>query len=225
MPGRPFYPIRISVLLGCVLLLFASGLAGGAHAQSWQSVLQGLGCIVTCRQPDVPGAPYPPATTPATPPVQAPPPTVVPTVEPSAPPGSANLNYTPPNPDRLKNVPIGTAPMQPPPQATSPPSTIVTTPTPSSTFSSSPNSTIQPPVAHGSPGEISLAKAAAERMPLDISLDGAYYSAGNIVFSGRDSKESIDAGLLLTAMRAACENEDLYFSLDPENGPAWLKEG
>ncbi len=75
------------------------------------------------------------------------------------------------------------------------------------------------------PGGISLSKAAAERMPLNLSFEGAYFNNGRLIFSGHESSGGIDAALILTAMRAACENEDLYFSLDPDNGAAWLREG
>ena len=76
------------------------------------------------------------------------------------------------------------------------------------------------------PGGISLSKAAAARMPLNIGLDGAYYKDGEVVLTGRyDREHSMDAALLLTAIRLACESDDPYFSLDPLNGAAWLNEG
>jgi hypothetical protein len=76
------------------------------------------------------------------------------------------------------------------------------------------------------PGGISLSRAAAERMPLNLSLEGAYLtSSGRLILSGRASSDSIDAALLMTAMRVACEGEDLYFSLDPDDGAAWFREG
>jgi hypothetical protein len=76
------------------------------------------------------------------------------------------------------------------------------------------------------PGGISLTKAAADRMPLNITLDGSYYSDGRIVLMGKqDPAHSIDAALFLTSLRLACTSTDPYFSLDPIQGPAWNKEG
>jgi hypothetical protein len=76
------------------------------------------------------------------------------------------------------------------------------------------------------PGGISLSKAAAERMPLNITLDGSYYSDGRIVLMGkRDPAHSIDAALFLTSLRLACDSADPYFSLDPVEGAAWNREG
>ena len=75
-------------------------------------------------------------------------------------------------------------------------------------------------------GGISLSKAAAERMPLNITLDGSYYSDGRVVLMGKsDPAHSIDAALFLTSMRLACESVDPYFSLDPVDGAAWNTEG
>jgi hypothetical protein len=76
------------------------------------------------------------------------------------------------------------------------------------------------------PGGISLSKAAAARMPLNIALDGAYYKDGRLVLSGRSDRESgFNAALLLTALRAACEPTDPYFSLDPVDVVAWNADG
>lgn len=81
------------------------------------------------------------------------------------------------------------------------------------------------PGASSTPGGISLSKAAASRMALNITLEGAYYKDGRLVLSGREtSEQTLDSALLLTALRAACETGDPYFSLDPDSG-AWLEEG
>jgi hypothetical protein len=114
----------------------------------------------------------------------------------------------------------GAAPPSPPipaaPFSWKVPSTAIT---PSGTLSAI------PPSSHPA-GGISLSKAAAARMPLNIALDGAYYHDGQLVVSGREnSTQILDAALLLTALRAACETGDPYFSLDPDNGSAWLDEG
>jgi hypothetical protein len=80
-------------------------------------------------------------------------------------------------------------------------------------------------VAHR-PGGISLSKAAAERMALNIDLEGLHYSDGQVVLSGRpNSRNGIDAALFLTAIRTACEAADPFFSLDPDDGKAWSDEG
>lgn len=75
------------------------------------------------------------------------------------------------------------------------------------------------------PGGISLSKAAAERMPLNLSIEGAFVKDGRIVLSGRgNADQTIDASLFLTALRAACQDRDPYFSLDPDNISSWLAE-
>jgi hypothetical protein len=76
------------------------------------------------------------------------------------------------------------------------------------------------------PGGISLNRAAAERMAIDLDLDGAWYRDGKLVLSGRKSSaHTLDAALVMTAFRAACESGDPYFSLDPDNGAAWSEQG
>ena len=75
------------------------------------------------------------------------------------------------------------------------------------------------------PGGISLSKAAAERMPLEFVLDASSFFDGKIVLSGRPSKGGIDAALFLTTLRAACDDHDPYFSLDPDNGALWSQQG
>ena len=83
---------------------------------------------------------------------------------------------------------------------------------PSTTFTPSGSLSAIPPSSHPAPGGISLSKAAAARMPLNIALDGAYYKDGRLVLSGRsDSEFGFNAALLLTALRAACEPTDPYF--------------
>jgi hypothetical protein len=116
---------------------------------------------------------------------------------------------------------IGAAPPSPPIPA-APPSWKA----PSTTFAPSGSLSAIPPSVHPAPGGISLSKAAAARMPLNIALDGAYYKDGRLVLSGRSDRESgFDAALLLTALRAACEPTDPYFSLDPVDVKAWNADG
>ena len=80
--------------------------------------------------------------------------------------------------------------------------------------------------ASHTPGGISLRRAAAERLLLGMEIQGFDYRDGKILLSGRPSESgSIDAALLLTALRLACSKEDPYFSLDPIDGDAWLREG
>jgi hypothetical protein len=76
------------------------------------------------------------------------------------------------------------------------------------------------------PGGISLNKAAAERMSLNIDLEGIHYSNGQVVLAGLPNKGSgMDAALFLTTLRMACESNDPTFSLDPDNPQAWSEEG
>jgi len=78
------------------------------------------------------------------------------------------------------------------------------------------------PVQPAQPGGISLSIAAAMRMRLPATLQGVDYDKGRLVLSGRTEAQSdMDAALLLTGMRAACEPGDPYFSLDPDGGAAW----
>jgi hypothetical protein len=75
------------------------------------------------------------------------------------------------------------------------------------------------------PGGISLSQAAAQRLPLNFILDGAFIDKGRIILSGaNNSRGGIDAALFLTALRAACQNSDPYFSLDADNLTSWLTE-
>lgn len=78
---------------------------------------------------------------------------------------------------------------------------------------------------YATPGGISLSRAAADRMPLEIALDASALSDGKIVLSGRASKTRMDAALFLTALRAACDDRDPYFSLDPDDGTLWGQQG
>ena len=76
--------------------------------------------------------------------------------------------------------------------------------------------------AFGGPGGISLSKAAAQRMALNLDVDSAFYRNGVLFLSGKKSKERVDASLFLTAMRLACDSSgDPYFSLDPPDPAAW----
>lgn len=99
---------------------------------------------------------------------------------------------------------------------------------PNASVSSPSISSAPAPTARGiaaAPGGISLSKAAAERMPLNLSIEGAFVKDGRIILSGHKNTEgSIDAALLLTALRATCEGRDPYFSLDPDDLSLWLKE-
>ena len=81
-----------------------------------------------------------------------------------------------------------------------------------------------PIIATAAPGGISLSRAAAAAMPINIAVDGAYYKDGRLVLSGRPGA-GLDAALVLTSLRLACESGDPYFSLDPDNGGAWLEQG
>ncbi len=75
------------------------------------------------------------------------------------------------------------------------------------------------------PGGISLSKAAAERMALDINIEGIAYRDGRVVLAGsHDNATRIDAGLFLTSLRLACGAYDPYFSLDPVDGAAWIEQ-
>jgi hypothetical protein len=88
------------------------------------------------------------------------------------------------------------------------------------------NPVVVPSVGAANPGGISLSMAAAMRMPLDLDLDGTYFKDGHIVLMGRrNAGHEMDAALFLTALRASCETEDPYFSLDPDDGKAWTEEG
>lgn len=101
-------------------------------------------------------------------------------------------------------------------------------PAPNTGVSSPSVSPVPRPTASGInpvPGGISLSRAAADRMPLEIALDASAFSDGKIVLSGRASKVGIDAALFLTALRAACDDRDPYFSLDPDNGALWSQQG
>ncbi|MFM9942146.1 MAG: lipase family protein [Hyphomicrobiaceae bacterium] len=81
------------------------------------------------------------------------------------------------------------------------------------------------PVGASRPGGITLSAAAAERLPINLDLQGAAIKDGTIVLVGQQRKSSLNAALLLTTLRLACERLDPYFSLDPENGQLWNEEG
>lgn len=112
---------------------------------------------------------------------------------------------------------------QPQPDATAfkPQQTLPAAVTPSTTFA--PSASLS---AMTGPGGISLSKAAAARMAINITLDGTYYKDGRLVLSGQPHMSSgFDAALFLTALRAACEPNDPYFSLDPVDVIAWDADG
>jgi hypothetical protein len=74
-------------------------------------------------------------------------------------------------------------------------------------------------------GGIALTKAVADRLALNIELEAMYFRDGRIVLVGRDSRTTrIDAALVLTALRLACESGDPFFSLDPVDGVAWNRQ-
>jgi hypothetical protein len=74
-------------------------------------------------------------------------------------------------------------------------------------------------------GGISLSKAAAERMAINIDIEGIAYRDGQIVIAGAQRTASkLDAALFLTSMRLACSPGDPFFSLDPADGKAWLDQ-
>lgn len=76
------------------------------------------------------------------------------------------------------------------------------------------------------PGGISLSRAAASRVAININLDGLLAGDGRIVLSGRSNgTQRVDAALFHTAVRLACEPNDPFFSLDSDNGAAWSREG
>jgi hypothetical protein len=80
--------------------------------------------------------------------------------------------------------------------------------------------------ASPTPGGISLSMAAASRLAININLDGLYGRQGRLVLSGRsDGEQSVDAALFYTALRLACEPNDPFFSLDPDNNKLWTEEG
>jgi hypothetical protein len=81
------------------------------------------------------------------------------------------------------------------------------------------------PAPRNTPGGILLSRAAAERMPLQIAIEGSYYSNGRLVLMGKPDPTGIDAALFLTSLRLACESSDPFFSLDPDEGAAWSREG
>lgn len=72
------------------------------------------------------------------------------------------------------------------------------------------------------PGGISFSRAAAERLVLNIQIEGVAYHDGHIILSGRQSAATrLDAALFLTSLRLACDAGDPFFSLDPVDGKAW----
>lgn len=89
------------------------------------------------------------------------------------------------------------------------------------------NPTVQPvslAPSYSRPGGILLARAAAERMALDLDLEGMHYGEGVIVLAGRRAQTAIDAALFLTSLRLACLPSDPSFSLDPPDPAAWHEQ-
>jgi formylglycine-generating enzyme required for sulfatase activity len=238
-----------------ILLLFAFALFFSVPILAEQQsplgeVLQGPSNLgrdtVTGRDPNPnPGVTTTPAPESAPSPAVAPPPVVIqlPTASyPStAPAPSQPEGLT----DAAKN--IGSVPIPPPPQGRAPaetkdpkyiqlpdgphaPSNFSNTtpqqPNQSAATTNSPTISQQQAVSPKQPGGVSLSRAAADGLPLSLSLDGAYYKDGILVLTGaHDEKQTLDAPLFLTALRLACEPNDPYFSLDPVDGAAWLQQG
>ncbi|MEA2839099.1 MAG: hypothetical protein QOF41_429 [Methylobacteriaceae bacterium] len=94
----------------------------------------------------------------------------------------------------------------------------------SATSFSYPAPSVRPSSPVFQPGGISISRAAAEHFLLNISIDSASLSGNKIVLSGRNSKAQMDAALFLTALRAACDENDPYFSLEPDDGALWSKQ-
>lgn len=86
---------------------------------------------------------------------------------------------------------------------------------------------VQIPARTEEPGGISFSMAAAESLPLQMSIDGILVDDGRLVLTGRSAAElqQFDAAQLLTAFRLACGRGDPYFSLDPVEGAKWQGEG
>jgi hypothetical protein len=205
--------------LGCQQAAFAQNL----NWESWRTQEQQL-------TPQ--GAPFPgssqPVPSPVTEPPAASPNTAVDQFNPPTrvDPQPANPTISPayqtPNLTQLQNPkndavllpPSQSIPAPPPPVQNAP----IYVPPGGSTFSS-------PISSRQLPGGISLSKAAAERIPLNLSIEGAIIEGGRIVLSGRRNTENtIDAALFLTALRASCEDSDPYFSLDPDDLLTWINE-
>ncbi|MEO8008014.1 MAG: hypothetical protein ABI728_05780, partial [Betaproteobacteria bacterium] len=75
------------------------------------------------------------------------------------------------------------------------------------------------------PGGISLSVAAAARMPIRIQFDAVRMGKDGLVLVGSpDKTANFDGAMLLTVTRLACEADDPYFSLDPDDGRLWQRE-
>jgi hypothetical protein len=72
-------------------------------------------------------------------------------------------------------------------------------------------------------GGISFSRAAALGLPIPLDLDAVRIEKGHVVLSGSASG-TLDAAELLTTMRLACGRSDPYFSLDPVDGEAWMRD-
>ena len=76
------------------------------------------------------------------------------------------------------------------------------------------------------PGGIALSVAAAARLPIQIQFDAARIDKTGLILVGKSGKlDGFDGAMLLTVVRAACEGDDPYFSLDPDDGRLWKSEG
>lgn len=105
--------------------------------------------------------------------------------------------------------------------STSPPSVKVFVPPQGHTFGEPGVRPVSLSTVTSQPGGIKLARAAAERLALDLDLEGVYHERGMIVLAGRRAETNIDAALFLTSLRLACLSHDPYFSLDPPDPAAW----
>lgn len=224
---------RQAAVRGTLILAFAIAVAGldSANGESW----------LDQERDNIRNVQVPPTDSP---PLNYRPPPIVP-IEPkydpdpfgagSNPPPrqpAANTYSPPPTPmtpaqvQSLKDLAKDTATLQPPPAPRPPAATSTPSyqpPRATVTGFQAPQNAQLP--ARSAPGGISLSKAAAARMPLDIVLDASSFSEGRIVLSGRSASGGMDAALLLTAFRVACDGRDPYFSLDPDNGAAWSSQG
>ncbi len=102
-----------------------------------------------------------------------------------------------------------------------PPATIVSDSTPLQRLQSV-AANMQGVTASYAVGGVSLTKAAAEKIALNIDIDGLFFRSGRLVLVGTpNASVDFDAAIFLTALRAACDVADPYFSLDAVDGRAW----
>jgi hypothetical protein len=58
-----------------------------------------------------------------------------------------------------------------------------------------------------------------------MQFDGARIGKDGVILAGAaDKNVKFDAAMLLTVTRLACEADDPYFSLDPDDGRLWQRE-